>query len=139
MDRLPHSTLEKIEVETAADKPETADLAGNNLQLYISKILPALVKEEWPPEIRSAVTRAFCEVQDHERGLVTSAFVGNSIAIATDQLAVEAFRWPPKDATSAGYHPIADRTVDGIEATIRDHLRYMEPQIRMAMQRRGVL
>jgi hypothetical protein len=108
------------------------DLDGVGLQLYINEALPALREEVWAPDVQAAVTSASCEVCDHGRGLVTYAEVGNSYAVSLGQ-----WRWPPSGATPADYDVIRDRTPDGIKNMIRDHLRHMTTQIKLAVERHG--
>lgn len=97
-------------------------LEGNDLQIYINKILPELAKEEWPDHVRSAVRAFDAEAIDHKRRLITYADVGRSTSVVMEHI-----DHPPER--------IESRTREAVAQILREQLRALIPQIEDAIHR----
>jgi len=107
-----------------------ADLAGTNLQKFVTRTLKALVEQLWPADVRSALTYVDSEVVDHGRGLVTIARLNHSYAAKFDE-----FRWPPRDSGPVDYVRIEARTPEIVTRQLKEHLEALLPEVRDAIAR----
>lgn len=102
-------------------------LAVADLQQFINAELPKLAKEIWPTDILDAAAGSLdCEVVGTDRGLVTSAVVGDSVFVSVGH------RSTGVGETALEYTRIYDRTADGIRAMLSGHLQALQHQIALA-------
>jgi hypothetical protein len=99
-------------------------LAGNDLQRFATKAVGDLATEVWPKAVRDAVASVHAEVEDHDRGIVTSVRVGNTYLL-----------YPLPYSGFPNYERIIDRTPSGIRAMLREHLEQLVDPIEDAIKR----
>ena len=105
------------------------DLAVADLQDFVNAELPKLAKEIWPAEILDAAAGTLdCEVVGSDRGLVTSAVVGQSVFVSVGH------RLTDNGQAELEYTRIYDRTADGLRALLTGQLHALQQQISLASE-----
>jgi hypothetical protein len=100
-----------------------------DLQKFVNSELPKLAKEIWPKEILDATGGTLdCEVVGYDRGLVTSAVVGQSVFASVGRRPIDGSQ------TELEYTRVYDRTADGIRAQLSGHLQTLQHQIALASE-----
>jgi hypothetical protein len=101
-----------------------------DLQNFVDAELPKLAKEVWPKDILDAAGGTLgCEVVGDDRGLVTSAVVGQSVFVSVGRRPLDSGQ------TELEYTRIYDRTADGIRAQLSGQLQALQHQIVLAAGR----
>jgi hypothetical protein len=105
------------------------DLAVADLQEFFNAELPKLAKKIWSAETLHKAARTLdCKVVGTDRGLVTSAIVGQSVFVSVGH------RLPDSGQAELEYTRINDRTAEGLRALLAGHLQSLQHQIAFASE-----